>query len=895
MSLIQRIAAHPFFRILTFALKRALIIGVTIFIGIFLTVLIANQNNQIENSLERQIASMAFRRQGELVETLGRFVDRDEVVAILREETGLNKPYLERQFQYALNSLTFEWGDVLLRDLFFSRQLSSQNASSPRNIVLNALPNTLLLVVTANLVVFFFGLPLALHLSRKPGGWLDRFFAALAPLSSFPSWVIGLIFLIIFSFTLRWLPPSGMRGYLVDPSFVELVLAVGKHMILPVSAIIVSLLFQFIFTWRSYFLVYSQEDYVEHGRAQGLPSRVLERRYILRPTLPFIITSFALSLVGFWQATIALEVVFGWPGLGSVYVSSLPNFWGLSMFPGEMIITVAMVTTFAYILGATVLLLEIFYALVDPRIRVDTGSSARIGRILRRRPAADAVGRAQLAPLPRPPRPSLVEELRQSLAALPQQLRTGRAELVRIVRQFRNYPAAIAGLVVILFLVIGSVYALIALPYEQIGEEWSTDMPAVTGLLYLPKSSMPEWTNIFRSRPLLSVLTLNSAQPADDIVRSEVVAESGTRRVLLTFPFDYEYGQPPDQAMVYFTTRYQSKRPFVSWSWITPDGRQIELEPVTEFGISRVDLAPNVFSGNRALRLALDENPALASLAQVDEERMPLHYLFTQPGDQSLTLLPGRYELQIEAVLFEPEAQIEAELVMLGQVYGPAGTDSFGRELVVPLLWGMPFVLTFGLLAAFGSVFVALMLGAAAAWYGGAVDWLVQRLTDLNMVLPILAISAVLYSYYTMSIWTVLVIITVFSAFGSPVKTFRSAFLQVRQEPYIEGASAYGASNIRIIFKYMIPKIVPVLIPQLIYLVPSFVFLEATLGMLNIRSIYPTWGRVIYSALNYGLSSWGSRLWVLQPLTLVFLTGLAFAVVGFALDKILNPKISYDT
>jgi peptide/nickel transport system permease protein len=92
------------------------------------------------------------------------------------------------------------------------------------------------------------------------------------------------------------------------------------------------------------------------------------------------------------------------------------------------------------------------------------------------------------------------------------------------------------------------------------------------------------------------------------------------------------------------------------------------------------------------------------------------------------------------------------------------------------------------------------------------------------------------------------------------------------------------------VFRYMIPRIMPVLIPQLIYLIPAFVFLEATLGMFNIRMIYPTWGRIIYGALNYGLT-YGSRFWVLQPLALVFLTGLAFAMVGFALDKILNPKL----
>src|SRR5690606_32879573 len=138
--------------------------------------------------------------------------------------------------------------------------------------------------------------------------------------------------------------------------------------------------------------------------------------------------------------------------------------------------------------------------------------------------------------------------------------------------------------------------------------------------------------------------------------------------------------------------------------------------------------------------------------------------------------------------------------------------------LLVPLVWGMPFALLFGLGAAIFSVSVALFLGAAAVWYGGWIDWFVQRLSDLNMVLPVLAIGVLFYSFYGLSIWSVLFVIVLFSSFGSPVKTFRSAFLQLKQAGYIEAARTYGASDGRIIFRYMIPKIMPLLIPQLIYL-----------------------------------------------------------------------------
>jgi peptide/nickel transport system permease protein len=158
------------------------------------------------------------------------------------------------------------------------------------------------------------------------------------------------------------------------------------------------------------------------------------------------------------------------------------------------------------------------------------------------------------------------------------------------------------------------------------------------------------------------------------------------------------------------------------------------------------------------------------------------------------------------------------------------------------------------------------------------------------MILPILALCVLFYAYYHVDIWVILGIIIVLNVFSSPTKAFRAAFLQVKESPYIEAAQAYGVGNWRIIRLYMIPRIVPVLIPQLVMMIPAYVFLEATLGLFNIKSDYPTWGKVIFDALKNGIT-WGSRYWVLEPIALLLLSGFAFTMVGFALDRILNPRL----
>jgi peptide/nickel transport system permease protein len=269
----------------------------------------------------------------------------------------------------------------------------------------------------------------------------------------------------------------------------------------------------------------------------------------------------------------------------------------------------------------------------------------------------------------------------------------------------------------------------------------------------------------------------------------------------------------------------------------------------------------------------------------------PVHYLlFADPDSDQPEVVKGEYQILVEGITFEEGSDIDVEICLFGKVYGLAGTDNYRRDLLVPLLWGMPFALLIGLVSSIVTTLIALVLAGMGVWFGGWVDNLIQRLSEANLILPVLAISVLAYAYLGVPIFTVLFLIILSNVFGTPTKNFRAAFLQIKDAPYIEAARSYGASNIRIIFKYLVPRVISILIPQIILLIPSFVFLEATLGIFNITSNYPTWGKIIYHALTKG-AIYGSRYWVLQPLALLIIPGLAFGLFGFALEKILNPRL----
>ena len=137
-------------------------------------------------------------------------------------------------------------------------------------------------------------------------------------------------------------------------------LSVLKHMILPLSAWLVSYTWIGIYNMRNFFLIFSTEDYVEVARAKGVPHGQLRRKYILRPSLPPIITNLALSLIVSWMGAIVTETVYGWPGLGYTIAQAI----GYMDAP----VIVGITVIYAYLLALTVLILDIIYGILDPRI-----------------------------------------------------------------------------------------------------------------------------------------------------------------------------------------------------------------------------------------------------------------------------------------------------------------------------------------------------------------------------------------------------------------------------------------------------------------------------------------------------------------------------------------------
>ena len=350
-------------RLSRFSLLRMVALVITVAVAVWLTCVIANMGGALDDVKRAQIqfeVSVSVYENPANVGIPTSVLEEavKEIVEGRIRTLGLDRPFILRSFVYTRDAMRLTLG----RAEFLT---SDSGSRVVRNILLERLPSTLMLFATAELLLFFLALGTALFLSRRYGSFLDRVIVALAPTSAAPGWFYGIFLILIFAAGLQVLPWGGFVDIPPPSTTGAYALNVMKHMVLPLAAIVISAVFISIYSWRTFFLIYSSEDYVELARAKGLSSREIERRYILRPTLPTIITVFLLMIITMWTGQIVLEQVFRWPGLGRLY------FQAISI--GDTPIVVGTVVIMGYLLAATVFMLDFIYAIVDPRVRVGVG------------------------------------------------------------------------------------------------------------------------------------------------------------------------------------------------------------------------------------------------------------------------------------------------------------------------------------------------------------------------------------------------------------------------------------------------------------------------------------------------------------------------------------------
>jgi peptide/nickel transport system permease protein len=347
-------------RVARYTVVRLITLAITVVIAVYLTILIANMGGyvdkirmaQIRETVNTSVANNPVNR-GLSIEARQNLVNTQ--IALEAHRLGMDQPFIARSINFLTDAITLNLGRAM-------NMTSNSGSGAVRNIILERLPPTLILFGASDIILFALALAFALMLSRSYGSIFDKLSVSLTPLSSAPGWFYGIFLILIFAAVLKVLPFGGMVDAPPPNDKLQYALSMLKHMILPVAAYSLSQIFLSIFSWRTFFLIYSSEDYVDMAKAKGLPSRDINNKYILRPTLPTIITSFALLVIATWLGAPIFETVFSWPGLGRALFQAVGLF-DTPVIVGETVI-------FSYLLSITVFLLDIVYAIVDPRVKI---------------------------------------------------------------------------------------------------------------------------------------------------------------------------------------------------------------------------------------------------------------------------------------------------------------------------------------------------------------------------------------------------------------------------------------------------------------------------------------------------------------------------------------------
>ena len=272
-----------------------------------------------------------------------------EVMEQIRKDYGLDQPFLTQLGSYITKVASFDLG----YSFFYNRPVT--------DLILERLPATLLLVISAQLLALVVGVVLGVISARNPNGMTSHFVTGLALFGySAPVFWTGILLLIAFSLNFPIFPSSGMRDVTIEGGFFAEVFDILRHLVLPVIALCSVYLALYSRLCRSSMLEVLGSDYVRTAKAKGLSDNQVVYKHALKNALSPVITLAGLQFSAVISGAVLVEAVFSWPGLGTLAFQSIiardtPTILGILFFSAIVVVVGNLVT-------------DLVLRLVDPRV-----------------------------------------------------------------------------------------------------------------------------------------------------------------------------------------------------------------------------------------------------------------------------------------------------------------------------------------------------------------------------------------------------------------------------------------------------------------------------------------------------------------------------------------------
>ena len=441
-----------------------------------------------------------------------------------------------------------------------------------------------------------------------------------------------------------------------------------------------------------------------------------------------------------------------------------------------------------------------------------------------------------------------------------------------IKREFLKSKLGLVGIFILSGLIVISITTMVVIPASTF-QDWNNPEKWIS----YPKTSVPIWVNLISSEKI----------PEHKIIDAEInVVENGNVfLVSQQFGVFFDYDDYPSDFIFETKTKYSDSH-LVEIKVIQPDGNVLELLSTSlPYSESETIHDQRYFSTDNMMKKNLN-----LQLERFDLSREVTEIVFSQENDNQVK--KGKYIFMINTYGVSQSAEIlESKMILGGKAFGVMGTDELRRDLAIGLLWGMPLALLIGISVSIGSVVVGLIYGVYSGYKGKKTDEVMMRFNDVIYALPALPFLIILAVTISNSIFLMIGFLMIFSWVGI-AKVSRSMSLQIKTRQYVEAAKIMGQKDSKIIFRHILPQLLPYAFASIAISVPAAITTEAGLSFLGLGDpSFPTWGQILHDANTYGAAAQGFWWWIVPPGILIAITGLAFVFIGNALDSIVNPKL----
>jgi len=218
------------------------------------------------------------------------------------------------------------------------------------------------------------------------------------------------------------------------------------------------------------------------------------------------------------------------------------------------------------------------------------------------------------------------------------------------------------------------------------------------------------------------------------------------------------------------------------------------------------------------------------------------------------------------------------------------GTTLLGRDILSQVIYGTRPALVIGLFTAFGVIFIGVNIGLIAGYYGGWIDNLLMRITDIFMGLPFIPFIIVVLCLTGKSIWTIILSMVIIM-WRSTARVIRSQVLTLRERSFVDAARVSGAGHLRIIYCEIAPNIMPIALVNVAFSLAWAIITEASIGFLGFGD--PTvlsWGSIIHQAFASDMS-YKAWWWVIPPGAAIMVLVTAAYFVGRTYEEVINPRL----